>query len=136
MYSTMFVICSLSWLVILMSDSWPLPLQPTLLQASTLKEYCVWGSNMVTLYVTALPLDMTSLELRLATSKGLPLAVTLRMYKMNLWTGLLPSKVRVHLTTIHRGPASIAARLSGVSGFTTEKQYHLIKVHVTCIRYI
>ena len=76
-----------------MSDSWLLSLQPITLQASRLKEYCVWGSNMVTLYVKELLLaDVNSSLVMLVMSKGLLLAATLRAYK-RYHTGKFPSKV-------------------------------------------
>lgn len=113
---------SLSCLVRLTSDSWLPGLHPISLQECTLNEYCVWGSNMVALYVTslALPLDMTSLVLRSMLKGALP-AMILRMYKMNLSTGLLPSKVGVHLRVIERESQLTMVTFSGGSGCSVKE---------------
>ena len=75
--------------------------------------------SLLTLNMKALPLGMTSLLEKLATAVKLLLSAevfSLRMYRMNLSTGLLPLKVGVHLIASQRGPMLKMVTFSGGSG--------------------
>ena len=108
---------SLSCSVCMVEDAWLGSLQPISLQDTTLKEYSVKGSTTLTLLILnmkELPVVIRALAVRFSMDSMLVLMLSTR--KMKISTGLLPSKVGVHLTATQCAPNLKSVTLAGGSG--------------------
>ena len=108
---------SLSCSICMVGDAWLWSLQPISLQDTTLKEYSVKGSttlSMLMLNMKELPVVIRELAVRFSMDSTVVLMLSIR--KMKISTGLLPSKVGVHLTATQRAPKVETVTLDGTSG--------------------